>query len=163
MVVAVSDSLVTYLHDHLAGSKAAVDLLQAMRHGHIKSPGNPFVDSLLTQIEEDRATLQQLVDKISASRPILKEAGAWVFEKTHRLKIDSESEDLGAFQALEFLGLGILGKLSLWRALQTAHALDARLQGFDFERLIDRAKTQHTAVEEQRLKAAISAFAPPAG
>ena len=30
----MSDPLSTYLHDHLGGAKAAIDLLEAMRDGH---------------------------------------------------------------------------------------------------------------------------------
>ena len=38
----MSDSLSTYLHDHLGGAKAAIDLLEAMRDGHERSAPKGF-------------------------------------------------------------------------------------------------------------------------
>lgn len=54
------------------------------------------------------------------------------------------------------LYLGIEGKHSLWRSLDTLN--DARLGEFDFPKLAARAREQLAAVEEQRLKAAANAL-----
>ena len=59
---------------------------------------------------------------------------------------------------LEFLALGVLGKLSLWTALEAAAPSDARLQGVDFAHLAGRAKAQHTIVDARRLEAAKTAL-----
>ena len=155
----MNDPLAIYLHDHLAGADFAVDLLQAMSRGDIQNPGSDFVDSLLVEVDQDRDTLRQLVDKVSSTKPLLKEVSAWIAEKANRLKLASEHKDLGEFQALEFIALGISGKLALWRALQQADPLDARLRGMNFEELIERAKAQHARVEERRLSVAMKALA----
>jgi hypothetical protein len=89
---------------------------------------------------------------------LLKEAGAWIGEKAVRAKFAWEEKAFGEFQALEFLALGILGKQALWRALEVAARLDARLRDLDFERLIQRATAQHAVVEERRLSLAATAF-----
>jgi hypothetical protein len=70
------------------------------------------------------------------------------------------SGDFGTFEALEFLALGIQGKLSLWHALQVAATTDARLRGLDFEALIAKAEEQYTKVEERRLALAATALGP---
>ena len=154
----MKDLLSVYLHDHLSGADMAINLLEAMDDGKLSSPGSEFVSPLLAEIHQDRDLLQQLVDKISSSRPLLKEAAAWIGEKAVRTKFVSEEKAFGEFQALEFLALGILGKQALWCALQVAARLDARLRELDFERLILRAKAQHAVVEERRLSLASTAF-----
>lgn len=88
-------------------------------------------------------------------------SAAWLAEKASRLKlVASSSEDFGTFEALEFLSLGIQGKLSLWGALQVVAESDARLTVLDFHKLIDRAKAQYGRVEERRLSLAAHAFSP---
>jgi len=70
------------------------------------------------------------------------------------------SGDFGTFEALEFLALGIQGKLSLWHALQVVAVLDSRLRGLDFNALIAKAEAQYTKVEERRLALASTALSP---
>ena len=67
---------------------------------------------------------------------------------------------IGTFEALEFLELGMHGKAAMWRALSEISPIENALAGVDFERLIARAGNQERIVEEQRLMAARSAFAP---
>ena len=132
-----------------------------MSEGQIKNPGSEFVDPLLADLNQDRDSLLQLIERVSSAKPILKQASARIVEKLHRFKLSIEDEKLGEFQALEFLALGILGKQALWRALrEAADPLDARMRGTDFERLIERAEAQHAIVEERRLSLAAGVFAP---
>src|SRR5438477_139558 len=79
-------------------------------------------------------------------------------EKTSRFKLDHGPNGLGNVDALEFLALGVLGKLALWEALRTIAARDIRLQGVNFDHLATRARTQHAQVEERRLEAAKAAL-----
>jgi hypothetical protein len=65
---------------------------------------------------------------------------------------------LGTFEALEFLALGIQGKLALWRALGAVAMADDRLNGIDFGQLAARAEKQHAKVENRRLQFARTAF-----
>jgi hypothetical protein len=157
----MKDPLGTYLHDHLAGAGFAIDLLQAMKERQIEKPDDGFVEPLLARVEEDRNTLQHLADKIGSGSNVVKEFTAWVSEKASRAKLGAGlGGDFGEFEALEFLALGITGKLSLWLALQAIAPLDARLTGMDFARLIVRAEEQYRDVEQRRLSLAVSALAP---
>jgi hypothetical protein len=61
---------------------------------------------------------------------------------------------LGAFEELEALALGILGKLALWRALAVIASVDVRLGGVDFDHLAAGAQAQHAQAEERRFEAA---------
>jgi len=58
--------------------------------------------------------------------------------------------DLGTFEALEFLVLGIHGKSALRRALSTIARFDPRLQKVDFDRLNTRAQSEPDEVDERR-------------
>jgi hypothetical protein len=64
------------------------------------------------------------------------------------------------FESLEFLALGIHGKLCLWKALQAASRLDSRLREYDYEELVRRAQQQYEKVESQRLNLAETVLSP---
>jgi hypothetical protein len=157
----MSDPLSTYLHDHLGGAKAAIDLLEAMRDGHKDQPLKDFAASLLIEVQADRDTLQRLAEKIGSGSNVLKEFSGWFAEKATRLKLGQGSGgDFGTFEALEFLALGVRGKMGMWRALDVAAVGDTRLSGCDFKQLAARAEAQYQQVEQNRMQAAKSALQP---
>jgi hypothetical protein len=154
----MSDPLATYLHDHLAGSNFAIDLLKTLRDEHDGEPLGRFAAELLVQVEEDREVLQGIVERVGKG-PALKEAAAWLAEKLSQLKLRrSVAGGHATFEALEALALAILGKLALWRALPVIAETDARVRGPDFDQLTARAQAQHVSVEERRLQAARTEF-----
>ena len=152
--------LTAYLHDHLAGSNFSVGLLEFLRDQHAGEPLSDALEALLAEIEQDRQTLQGLIDRAGNGVPILKEATAWMGEKLGELKLRRGS--FGTFEALEALALGILGKLALWEVMAAVSHGDVRLDGVDFNRLIERAEQQHALAEDLRLQAAreVFVFAP---
>src|SRR4051812_1252860 len=108
----MNDRLAVYLHDHLAGARFAIQLLERLRDAHVNEPISTFAATMLIQVDEDRAVLQQLADTIGEGRNTIKDAAAWVAEKATRFKLQLAADaDLGVFEALEILALGILGKL----------------------------------------------------
>lgn len=152
----MSDPLRTYLHDHLAGAKFAIDLLDHMVDQYKQEPLGAFADQLRSEIREDEAVLERLSDRVgdSGSRG-LKDALAWLGEKGARLKLHRKAgAELGTLLTLEALSLAILGKRALWRVLAQIADQDSRLDGEDFHRLAERAETQFELVEERRLDAA---------
>jgi hypothetical protein len=151
----MSNSLATYLQDHLAGSIHAIELVQHIRDEHAGESLGDFAAQLLVEIRVDQEVLQGLAERIGAGSSSVKEVGAWIADKVARLKLTREAgNNLGTFEALEFLELGINGKLALWIALEAVASADSRLQGIDFDRLIARANSQIAQVEERRLAAA---------
>jgi hypothetical protein len=126
----MSDALATYLEDHMAGAAIAIDLLQVMKERRDDESLSQFAALILTGVEEDEETLRTLAEEIGTGSNILKQAAAWFGEKASRVKLRAGlSVDFGTFEALEFLALGIQGKLSLWRALELVARTDARLRG----------------------------------
>ena len=157
----MSDPLATYLHDHLAGAAHAIELVKDMRDKNSGDPLGDFAARLLTEIQTDRDTLQQIANRVGAASDKLKNVAGWMSEKIARLKLGHDSGDaLGIFEALEFLELGIHGKRDLWSALRTAATTDTRLQGVDFGELEARAEAQRNSVDELRLGFVRKALSP---
>jgi hypothetical protein len=151
----MSDQLATYLNDHLAGARFAIDLLTHMRDAPSDDNLKEFAAEMLAEIEEDRRILQRLSDRVSEGRNVLKEATAWLAEKASRLKLRVGADDhLAIFEALEALSLGVLGKIKLWQALSTLADTDVRLSDHDFATLARRAQSQHDKIEARRLATA---------
>jgi len=77
-------------------------------------------------------------------------------EKTSRLKfsgLTSGAADLGTLMALETLCLGVYGKLGLWKSLVEVVDQHTPLAAADLHELIARARSQHEALERERLAA----------
>jgi hypothetical protein len=111
----MNNPLATYLHDHLAGSAFAIDLLETLRDHYAGEALGEQAATLVIEVQRDRETLQRIADQVGKGSANLKEAVAWVAEKASRFKLTHEDRmGLGTFQALETLALGIQGKIALW-------------------------------------------------
>jgi hypothetical protein len=155
----MSDSLQDYLHDHLAGSNFAIELLKSLQEQKGNEGLAVFAAALLAEVQKDADLLRGIVEQVGKSRLDLKEAAAWLAEKASRFKLQRETPGgLGTFEVLETLGLGIMGKLALWRVLPVIAEIDSRIPITDFERLALSAQDQYGRVEEYRLRLALLAF-----
>jgi hypothetical protein len=155
----MSTRLATYLNDHLAGAQFAIRLLEHLRESNAGEPIGNFAAKLLVDIEDDRTVLQGIAQRFGGQPNPLKEAAAWLAEKASRLKLRLGSDaEIGRFEALEALSLGVLGKLALWRALEAVANTNTQLRGIDFDRLSARAESQHSEIEAYRLTAAQNAL-----
>jgi hypothetical protein len=155
-----STILTTYLNDHLAGSVAALELLDLLSTSRPTSDHHQFT-ALRAEIEEDQRVLQQLLERLGAKESRVRKAAAWLTEKMGQAKLkfdDPGSGDLQTLEALETLGLGIQGKMGLWRALSAVAGTVPEIGGLDYPRLQQRAKDQFDRVEQLRLQAARSAL-----
>jgi hypothetical protein len=110
-----------YLNDHLAGATLGSDLAEQIRNRHEGTPLGEVMRSIAPQVEEDRQTLLDLMERMGTSKNPVKQASGWLAEKASRVKFSgavSGEPDHGAFMALESLTLGVEGKMSLWKALK---------------------------------------------
>jgi hypothetical protein len=151
-------SLDVYLNDHMAGARFGSDLARRLSR---RMDGTTMI-ALAAEIEEDRQTLQRVLDRLGTSRNAIKEAGTWVAEKVSRIKLSGLSagnREFGLFMALEMLSLGIEGKRSLWVALTDVADRYPQLREFDLIALRERAAAQRQVVEAERVAAARRAFA----
>jgi hypothetical protein len=149
-----------YLSDHLAASVAGIELARRCANSNKDNDiGNFLQMTLIPAIEEDRATLRGIVQRVGASENRVKDAILWAGEKLGRLKLNGELttySPLSRLIELEGLTSGVAGKLSLWQCLREAR--DPRLEPVDLTALISRAEEQLKALEIQRQKAAALAF-----
>jgi hypothetical protein len=155
------DALDTYLNDHLAGATLGCEHARRLEAAYESSAFGTVMTNLAMEIEEDRDTLVDLMERLDTPRNPVKAATAWVAEKAGRVKFSGASSgdrDLGNYLALETLSLGVEGKRSLWTALESIAADYPELGSVDLAALVARAEAQRAALEEQRIVAARQAF-----
>jgi hypothetical protein len=147
------DFLDTYLNDHLAGSIAALELIDHLIETNEGNGLHPFLTAMRLEIEADQSVLRGLMRDLGVDESVARKAGAWIIEKFGRAKFQLGWGDdaLGLFQALEGLALGISGKRALWEALSTAADPASPLGKLDYTRLIGRATEQFEGVNARRL------------
>lgn len=144
--------LAVYLHDHLAGSSFAVELLEKLSSEFAGTPSGDIACELLEQVQIDRSTLEQLIAKVGKATPDLYDALGWIAERVSRIKLKHDDPvGIGAFEAFETISLGILGKRALWEALQVQQNADTRVAGLDYAGLIVRAEQQFQKANQYRL------------
>ena len=139
--------LAIYLNDHRAGSTVGLELARRARGSNEGTQLGVFLEQLVAEIEQDRETLEQVMDAVGAGRDRLKATAAWAGEKVGRLKLNGRLlsySPLSRVVELESLSVGIEGKACLWKMLRELG--DPRLAGFDFDALIARAERQREEV-----------------
>lgn len=154
------DALSVYLHDHLAGSKFAVELLEKLSSEFAGTSSGEIARELLEEVRMDRSTLEQLISRVGKATPDLYDALGWMAERLSRIKLKhDEPAGIGAFEAFETISLGILGKRALWEALQVRQSGDTRVAAFDYPGLIARAEEQFQKANQYRLRLVHEALA----
>ena len=146
-----------YLNDHLAGAMLGSDLAEQLQKENEGTPLGDLMARLAAQIEEDRETLIDLMERMGTSKNPVKQATTWLAEKASRPKFSgmtSGEPEVGTFMALESLTLGVEGKASLWKALKAVADRYEPLQSTNLDELSARAQTQHDALEGERIAAA---------
>jgi hypothetical protein len=154
-------ALTTYLNDHLAGSVAALELLDHLIGFHEGAADEQVLISVRAQVGEDQKVLQRLIQDLGATESRVRQAAAWLTEKLGQAKLrleDAGDGGLHTLEALEALALGIQGKSALWRALSAASTRVPELRGLDFDALDRRALDQFRQIDNLRLQAAPAAL-----
>jgi hypothetical protein len=153
----MADALATYLNDHLAGSNFAISLLERMASNQ-DDDVRTFAEELLVEERKDQDALKGLIERVGGKESVVKGALGWISDWAASVKLRMHDESLGLFESLEMLGLGVLGKLSLWRALAVVADTHPAVREFDLEYLAKRAEAQHADIERERLAAAMKAL-----
>lgn len=154
--------LATYLNDHLAGSLAAIELAEKTAARNQGTALGVFLTELLKRVDEDRVTLEGIMDRLGVEKGGVKTAAGRVVEKVSRLRLHEKvtgDPDLSRVLELETLIMGVTGKLRLWHSLQESVPSESRLADVDLDNLVQRAQDQLAGLEEQHRLAAARAFA----
>jgi hypothetical protein len=144
-------NLRTYIEDHLAGSVAALQMLDDLVSDEPEGVWAVELARLKDEIAADKDVLRNALHRLDGSESTIKEAGAWVAQKMMRGKLN-KGQPLAVLEALEMLSLGMEGRLRLWRALRVVDL------GLDLPTLEKRAADQLRQVEAMRMEAAQAAF-----
>jgi hypothetical protein len=156
-----ADALKRYLQDHLAGSVAALQLMETLADHERGLPLEQKLRGLHYEVTEEQERLKAILARLEAEESPLKRATAWLTEKLHRGRLAfAERTDpaLARLEGLESLALGLQGKLALYRALEDVAPNQPRLGGYPFAALQARTLIQHAMVEQERMAAARAAF-----
>ena len=149
--------LTTYLNDHLAGSVAALELLEHLIGRHADMPWAGSLTELRGEIEEDQNSLRDLLQRLGEAESATKKTLGWLSEKlgvARRTLSPGYEPELAMLEDFEALALGIQGKLGLWRALAIVAPAPPALRGLDLVQLQQRARSQYERVEALRLDVA---------
>src|SRR5215203_480575 len=145
-----------YLNDHLAGSKAGLELVRrAQSANEDDEEFSGPLGEICAEIEKEREILSTVMDDLDIRRDPLKPAAAWAAEKVGRLKLNGQLtgySPLSRVVELEGLLIGITGKGQMWKVL--ARSFGGRRGDVDFERLGEQAERQREVVERLHSKAA---------
>ena len=151
-----------YLNDHLAGATGGVEISRRSAGSNEGTDYGDKLGAIAREIEADRQALREVMRTLGVSPNLAKTALVRLAERTGRiLKLNGrllEYSPLSRVEELEFLRIGVEGKLSLWRTLQETRGADPRLEGMDFAQLSEAAERQRDELEEMRLKASREAF-----
>jgi hypothetical protein len=71
----------TYVNDHLAGSVAAMELLDHLISTNAGTPRGRFLIELRQEIEQDQAALRHLLEQLDFKEKPMRKAAAWFSEK----------------------------------------------------------------------------------
>jgi hypothetical protein len=160
----VAPLLAIYLKDHLAGATLGRELARRAARNNEGTELGDFLQTLLAEVEEDRATLRAVMGRLEVEPSSVKVGVAWLLEKLGRAKLNGRVRSyspLSRVLELEGLTIGVAGKRALWRALGPVAARDSRLEDFDFDALAARADNQLAELERHRRAASNLAFGGP--
>jgi hypothetical protein len=156
MTAQASRYLGIYLNDHLAGAALGIGVARRLHESNKDDAemAKPLAQ-VCAEIEADRGTLEALMRRLGIRPGSVKPALASAAERLGRLKPNGQLtgySPLSRLLELEFLLIGISGKMQLWKALE--RALGESLEEFDFGRLVERAVRQRGVVDELHRDAA---------
>jgi hypothetical protein len=155
------DALGVYLNDHLTGSAGGVELSDRLRENNEGTPFGGVLNEMVLEIKEDRATLENLMDRLGIDKSAGKQSGGRGLDRLAKLRTNrvlARNPELGRLLDIEALQLAVEGKIGMWRALQEIEDLDERLSATDLSGLAERAKRQRDTLENYRMQSTVLAF-----
>ena len=155
--MAANKLLGIYLNDHLAGATIGVELAKRALRENRGTELGLFLDGFVRELEEDRGSLERLMERLGVPRSMCKRSAAVMLERVGRLKLNGQItgySDLSRLLELEGLTAGVEAKLSLWRNLRETAGIGPLSDEVDLERLVARGERQRSALVPHRLAAA---------
>jgi hypothetical protein len=151
-----------YLNDHLAGAAAGTELAKRTAASNRGTEFSEPLERIAVAIDEDKATLEEIMSALGIQKNPFKESAGWIAEKAGRLKLNGQLRGyspLSRVIELEALLSGVAAKLAAWEVLHGLADTQPQLDADLLAGLIKRAMAQRDELDALRLSAADIAFA----
>ena len=114
------DLLAIYLTDHLAGATGGSNRMRSLADHERSSSDGAVLATIASEIEQDRRTLIRILAAAQVTPRRYKMAAAWLVERAGLLKSNGSfrRSPLTSVLELEFLRMGVTGKIALWESLR---------------------------------------------
>jgi hypothetical protein len=152
-------ALIAYLREHLAGSDAAIEVVERLRLTHAGSQEGRLFASLFDEFREEREVVRLLLEQIGASPLPLKRLAGQASGPALADAAGGERGELSLFRTLERLAIGVQRKRCLWRALEALLGDQPIPSARSLGGLEAMAVRQWDAIEERR-RALVTATFP---
>lgn len=155
----------TYLNDHLAGSVAALELLDHLIETEREPEAREFFVSLQRDIAAHQEVLKDLLRRLDGTESRLRKAGAWISEKIGEIKLrmdEAPGAGLRELEACETLALGLQGQIAMWTALEQIADRVPEVRTVDLASLLERTRALFARVESRRIAAVRKSLGNPA-
>jgi hypothetical protein len=142
--------LAIYMNDQLALGVLWREVARRSARENAGTAAGAALERVATAIAEDVETFEQVMARLEIPRTPAKPLLAIAGERVGRLKLNGRLtgySPLSRFEELDFLLMGIDGKVVLWTNLRDHAGLGARLPDVDFDGLADRARQQRALLE----------------
>jgi hypothetical protein len=142
--------LAIYMNDQLALGVLWREIARRSARSNYGTDEGAAIRRVADAIAEDVETFEQIMQRIGVPKTHAKPVLAMAGERFGRLKLNGHLRSyspLSRFEELDFLVMGIDGKVTLWTNLRDHAGLGERLPDVDFDALIDRAKQQRALLE----------------
>jgi hypothetical protein len=142
--------LAIYMNDQLALGVLWREMARRSARSNHGSPTGEALAAVATAIAEDVETFEAMMARLQIPKQPVKPVLAMAGERLGRLKLNGRVKGyspLSRFEELDFLVMGIDGKVVLWCNLRDHAGLGTRLPDVDFDALIERARSQRSLLE----------------
>ncbi|HUR84935.1 MAG TPA: hypothetical protein VMY78_06280 [Solirubrobacteraceae bacterium] len=154
--------LAIYMNDQLALGVLWREIARRSARANHGTPAGEAIEGVAQGISKDVETFERMMSDLGIPKTHAKPMLALAGERFGRLKLNGHLRrysPLSRFEELDFLVMGIDGKVVLWENLRDLANLGERLPDVDFDNLIQRARAQRTALETHHANAGRQALA----
>src|SRR6185312_14952362 len=99
----MTSHLLTYMNDHVAGSRSALELLDYLIDAHPDMESRSFFTTLRADVAADRKILDAAIAKLGGTPSPWREASGWFADRLTRLKLTIDDPGGGGLKHLEAL------------------------------------------------------------
>lgn len=156
-----SETLPTYLNDHLALMTGEIELLQRVCDENSGSSLAEELQSFCSSVQQQADVLDGWLKSLDAEPATLKQAAAWLGEKLGRLKLNDgglEYTDLARLVELEALIGCAMSRQIMWDALAKVPSGELRIPAQDLSKFAAEARDQQEILHRHHSHAATQVF-----